>query len=201
MYLDWFWKELKFIMIEYEDLYNEVKNMLSGKRFEHSEGVVKRAIEYADVYGIDRNTVKLVAIAHDIAKEFSDEENQRAISDYGIELDDIEKNNKNLLHAKIGGYICKEKYGFTEDMVNSVMYHTTGRENMSLLEKIIYLADATDATRAYGDIEYYVGLAKENIDLAMAEVSKWVIGSLLERKHIIHLDSVKCYNYYAKIAY
>lgn len=188
-------------MIEYEELYNEVKSKMSEKRFKHSEGVVKRALEYAEIYGIDKDIVKLVAIAHDIAKELSDEENQKIISDYGIVLDDIEKINKNLLHAKLGGYICKEKYGFSEDMANSVMYHTTGRANMSLLEKIIYLADATDENRAYGDIDYYVSLVKENIDLAMAEVSKWVIGSLLERKHIIHLDSVKCYNYYAKKVY
>lgn len=188
-------------MIEYEELYNNVKNMLSEKRFRHSEGVVKRAIEYAEIYNVDIETVRLVAIAHDIAKELSDEENKRIISDYRIELDDIEKINKNLLHAKLGGYICKEKYGFTEDMVNSIIYHTTGRAGMSLLEKIIYLADATDENRGYLDLDYYVDLVKKDIDLAMAEVSKWVIENLLERKSIIHLNSIQCYNYYAQKVY
>jgi len=76
-------------MISYNDLYNEVKNTLSEKRFRHSEGVVKRAIEYAKIYNLDEETVKLVAIAHDLAKEFSEEENQKYIDEYNIELDDI----------------------------------------------------------------------------------------------------------------
>lgn len=184
-------------MIDYEALYNEVKNNLSEKRFKHSEGVVKRAIEYAEIYGVDIETVKLVAIAHDIAKELSKEQESALINKYDIQLDEIEKNNHNLLHAKIGAYICGDKYGFTDDMVNAIKYHTTGRQNMSVLEKIIYLADATDATRAYEDIEDYVSIIKGSLDKGMCEVSKWVIGYLLENNKIIHLDSLKCYNYYA----
>ena len=185
-------------MTNYEDLYNDVKNMLSEKRFTHSEGVVQRALEYAEIYNVDKETVKLVAIAHDIAKELSDEEVQKYISEYNIEFDDIEKINHNLWHAKIGAYICKNKYNFTEDMVNSVRYHTTGRSNMSTLEKVIYLADATDGNRKYESIDYYVGIVKEDIDKGMVEVSKWVINHLLENDKVIHLDSIKCYNYYAQ---
>lgn len=182
-------------MIEYENLYNEVKKVLSEKRFKHSEGVVRRALEYAEIYNVDKEILKLVAIAHDIAKEFSNEENQKYIEEYNINLDEIEKNSKNLLHAKIGAHICKNKYEFSEDMVNAVMYHTTGRENMSILEKIIYLADATEESKNY-DKDPYVKLIKKDINKGMVEVSKWVINNLIERKCIIHLDTVKCYNYY-----
>lgn len=182
-------------MIRYEDLYNEVKGILSEKRFKHSERVVIRAIEYAEIYNIDIETVKLVAIAHDIAKELSEEENQKYLCDYKIELDNIEKLNKNLLHAKIGAYICKSKYNFTDDMVNSIKYHTTGRENMSMLEKIIYLADATEEGRTYCST-HFIDIVKENIDKGMVEMSKWVINRLLERNELIHLDTIKCYNYY-----
>lgn len=183
-------------MITYNELYNDVKNTLSEKRFKHSEGVVKRALEYAKIYNVDEETVKLVAIAHDIAKEFSEEQNKEYIEKYKIQLDEIEKVNKNLLHSKIGAVICKNKYGFTEDMANAVSYHTTGRENMSILEKIIYLADATEESRNYMDIDYYVDTVKEDIDKAMCEVSKWVIDLLLKRNSAIHLNTVKCYNYY-----
>ena len=167
-------------MIKYEELYEDVKNMLSDKRFNHSERVVKRAIEYANIYNVDIKTVKLVAISHDIAKELSEEENQIYISKYNIKLDDIEKANKSLLHAKIGAYICKEKYNFTEDMVNSVRYHTTGRENMSILEKIIYLADATEEGRDEYKVSEYVDIIKEEIDKGMVEISKRVINKLLK---------------------
>lgn len=186
-------------MVDYDTLYVDVRNILSEKRFKHSEGVVKRAIEYAKVYNVDIETVKLASIAHDIAKELSAEAEQEYIYKYNIELDETEQNSHNLVHAKIGAAICKNKYGFTEDMVNAIKFHTTGRANMSLLEKIIYLADATDLTRNYDDIDYYVGIIKDDIDRGMLEVSKWVINDLLKKNRIIHLDSVRCYNYYANI--
>ena len=75
-------------MIGSENLYEDIKNMLSEKRFNHSERVVKRAIEYAKIYNVDIETVKLVAISHDIAKELSEEENQEYISKYNIKLDE-----------------------------------------------------------------------------------------------------------------
>ena len=182
-------------MVKYEDLYEDVKHMLSEKRFRHSEGVVKRAIEYAEIYNADIEIVKLTAIAHDIAKELTPEEEKSIIKEYNVFLDDFEKVNHNLVHAKIGAEICKNKYGFTEDMVNSIKYHTTGRAEMSLLEKIIYLADATDENRKY-ESEFYVNTIKENIDKGMVEVSKWVINHLLEKERPIHIDSINCYNYY-----
>ncbi len=182
-------------MVKYEDLYEDVKHMLSEKRFRHSEGVVKRAIEYAEIYNADIEIVKLTAIAHDIAKELTPEEEESIIKEYNVFLDDFEKVNHNLVHAKIGAEICKNKYGFTEDMVNSIKYHTTGRAEMSLLEKIIYLADATDENRKY-ESEFYVNTIKENIDKGMVEVSKWVINHLLEKERPIHIDSINCYNYY-----
>ena len=184
-------------MIEYEKVYEEVKNKLSEKRFKHSEGVVKRAIEYAKIYGVDINTVKTVAIAHDIAKELTKEEKDKYIEKYKIILNDIEKINSSLVHAKIGAAICKNEFGFTEDMVNAISYHTTGRKNMSLLEKIIYLADATEENRNYCS-DKYVKIIKNNIDQGIVEVCKWVINKLLEDNVVIHLDTIECYNCYTK---
>lgn len=185
-------------MIKYEELYNDVRKKLSEKRFRHSEGVVKRAIEYAQVYDIDIDIVKLVAIAHDIAKELTSDEIDKYVQKYNIILDDIEKINKELIHAKIGAYICKNEYNFTEDMTNAVKYHTTGRENMSILEKIIYLADATEENRKYCSSNY-VDTIKDDIDQGIIEICKWVINRLLETNEIIYLDSIRCYNYYNKL--
>lgn len=182
----------------YEKIYNEVKQKLSEKRFKHSEAVVKRAIEYANNYNVDIETVKLVAIAHDIAKELTSQEIESYLQKYNIELDNIEKQNKDLLHAKIGAYICKNEYGFTEDMVNAVKYHTTGRPNMSTLEKIIYLADATEETRKYVPSKY-VDIIKKDIDKGMIEVSKFVIDYLVQNDKLMHPNSIKCYSYYTNL--
>lgn len=182
-------------MIEYDKLYKDVQKMLSEKRFLHSEAVVKRALEYAKIYNVDLNTVKLVAIAHDIAKNLNDVEIDYYLKKYNIELDSIEKKNSNLLHQKIGAYICKNMYGFSEDMVNSVRYHTTGRANMSLLEKIIYLADATEENRKYCSSQF-VAVIKKDINKGMVEISKWSINHVLDTNSIIHPDSIECYNFY-----
>lgn len=186
-------------MIEYEELHNKLKSRLSEKRFKHSEGVVKRAIEYAQIYNVDIKHVKLVAIAHDIAKELTNEEVNYYIQRYNIVLDNIEKLNNNLIHAKIGAYICKNEFNFTDDMVNAVKYHTTGRNNMSILEKIIYLADATEENRKYCSSNY-VDVIKKDINQGIIEVSKWVINKLLEDNKLIHPDTVDCYNYYTRLS-
>lgn len=186
------------MMIKYEELYNDVKSKLSEKRFKHSEGVVKRAIEYAKIYNVDTEVAKIVAIAHDIAKELTNEEINNYIEKYNIKLDEIEKKSKELIHAKIGANICKNEYNFTEDMTNAIKYHTTGRENMSILEKIIYLADATEENRKYCSSNY-VEIVKKDINQGIIEICKWVINKLLENNELIHLDSIKCYNYYINL--
>ena len=185
-------------MIEYEKLYNKVEQQLSAKRFNHSKAVVKRALEYARIYNVDTETIKLVAIAHDIAKELTAEEIEQYIKKYNIELDEIEKKNKDLLHAKIGSYICKNEFGFTQDMANAVKYHTTGRPEMSTLEKIIYLADATEETRTYIP-KKYVDIIKNDIDQGIIEVSQYVIDYLKDNGKIMHPNTIKCHNYYTSL--
>ena len=176
-------------MIKYDELYKIVESKLSTSRFKHTIGVVNRAIEYANIYGIDKEKIKLTALAHDIAKELTEEEKR----EYYKYFDEIEKINSNLHHAKIGAIICKQ-YGFTEDMINAIKYHTTGRENMTTIEKIIYLADATEEGRTIG--KTYAELIKEDIDKGMLEICLFTLNKLIEQKVVIHLDSVKCYNYY-----
>lgn len=185
-------------MVEYNIIYEDVKKSVSEKRLKHSEGVVQRALEYAKIYGVNEEEAKLTAIAHDIAKELPKDEIIKYAEKIGVELDGIEKENLKLPHAKIGAQICKTKYGFTEDMVNAVKYHTTGRENMSMLEKIIFLADATEPYRTYFDLDYYVDLIKKDIDRGMFEVTKWCIENVISKEKVMHLDTVKCYNFYNK---
>jgi nicotinate-nucleotide adenylyltransferase len=191
-------------MISYEDLYNDVKNTLSEKRFKHTEGVVQRAVEYAEIYNVDVEVVKLAAVAHDIAKEIPKEESYKMLQEYGEELDEVEKENFNLIHAKLGSAIVKNKYGLSDEIVSAIKYHTIGKENMTMLEKIIYLADATEPNRIYMKAENeltldeLVDLIKVNIDDGLIYTLKWSLESILKRNLLIHLDSVKAYNFYKK---
>lgn len=184
----------------YEELYEDVKSILSEKRFKHTEGVIKRAVEYAKVYNANMEDTKLAALAHDIAKEIPQEEAFNLIKKYEIELDEIEKVNFNLIHSKLGAEIVKEKYGFNEDIINAIKYHTTGRENMSILEKIIFLADATEENRAYKELDNLVNMIKDNIDEGMLFTLKWTFNDITNKKYLLHLDSVKAYNFLVKKA-
>jgi len=190
-------------MVKYEKLYEDVKSILSEKRFKHTLGVVKRAEEYAVIYNIDVEEAKLAALAHDIAKEISKDESYKRLEEYGIELDEIEKQNFNLVHSKLGAAIAKEEYGMNDEMISAIKYHTTGRENMTMLEKIIYLADATEENRKYlfNDDELslneLVELIKKDIDAGLRYTLKWNLQSILRKDFVIHLDSVRAYNYYS----
>lgn len=179
----------------YDELYEEVKNTLSEKRFNHTLGVIKRAVEYAKIYNVNIKDVEIAALSHDIAKEKSFEESMKKAKELNIQLDEIEIKNFNLLHAKIGAEIIKNKYHFSDDIINAIKYHTTGREDMSLLEKIIFLADATEENRNYLELESLVNLIKEDINKGMIFTLKWTIDDLIQKEKIIHMDSIKAYNF------
>lgn len=192
-------------MVDYETLYNDVKNMLSEERFKHTDGVIERAIEYAKIYDVDIEKAKLAAVSHDIAKEISKEDSYKMLDEYGVELDDIEKMNFKTVHSKLGAAIAKNKYGLSDDIVNAIKYHTTGKEDMTIFEKIIYLADCTEKNRVYTSkfdemtLEELVDLVKEDIDKALKYVITWTLKSLIDRNLPIHLNSIKAYNFYNKV--
>lgn len=182
-------------MLSYEEVYKIVEGRLSEYRFYHSKCVMERAVEYAKIYGVDLEKSKLSAICHDIAKEVPKEERISTCEKYGVELDEIEKKQKSLIHAKLGAKIAEVEFGFDEDMCNSIKYHTTGRANMSTLEKIIFLSDCTGVDREYEDAKIIYELAKNDLDEAMLYYQKNVIPELLSKEKLVHPNALESYNY------
>lgn len=129
--------------MDIEQIKSKLQASLSEKRYNHSLEVMKRCVELAKIYGVDQEKARLVGLAHDIAKELPEEEAIKIVKENNIELDDIEMQNYKLWHAKIGAVICKNEFGFTQDMVQAVENHTTGKAGMDLLSQILYVADAT----------------------------------------------------------
>lgn len=186
--------------IEVEELLkridSDLKSTLSEKRYKHSLGVMKKAEELALIYGVDVNIAKLTGLAHDIGKEFSDEEMLKYAKENNIEVDSVEEVNVGLLHAKIGADICKKKYNFTEEMQNAIKYHTVGNENMDLLAKIIFVADKTEEGRNYKKEEKNEQLQKvrelSKIDINEAllyEIDSSLIYTIQKHK-LVHTDSI-----------
>ena len=182
--------------MEYSQIKNDVKAILSEYRFTHSIGVAKKAVELAKLYNVDEEIAKKVGIAHDIAKEMTDEELLEYAKANNIEIDEIENAKPSLLHGKIGADIVAKKYGFTEDMVNAIKWHPTGRKNMSMLEKIIYVADKTEENRKETrfDIEKSRELATQNIDDALIFLMNKFITYNIENERLIHPETIKARN-------
>ena len=184
---------------------NDLKKVLSEKRYNHSLGVMKKAEELAKIYKIDIDKAKLVGLAHDIGKELSKEEILEYARKNNIEVDSVEEVNVGLLHAKIGADICKRKYGFSQDMQNAIKYHTVGSENMDLLAKIIYVADKIEDGRTYKDEEKMKELQVVR-DLATKDINKALVYEIdssitytIQKHKLIHPDSILTRNMLLKV--
>ena len=167
-----------------EDLIFEISEF----RFNHSVSVMKKAIELAEIYGENVDEAALAGITHDIAKEISDEEAFKIAEENGIELDEIEKINTQLLHGKIGACIAFKKYGLNERIQNAIKFHTETSPDMDMLAKIIFVADKIEDTRNCDniDIDEQRRIAKTNIDDAIILIIDNTIKKLVEKGMLIH---------------
>ena len=177
----------------------ELKMKLSEHRYIHSIGVMKKAGELAEYYGLDINKARIMGLAHDIAKQMSKEEIKEYVEEHGIELDEIEMLNTSLIHAKIGADICKREYNFDEQMANAVKYHTTGNPAMDLMAKIIFMADKIEENRNYIGIERRRELTVKDIDMAIIETIDYTIQYCIEKNELIHPNSINTRNYLLKV--
>lgn len=180
--------------MNFEKIDKDIKDILSEKRYKHSQGVSKRAVELAKIYGEDIEKARIVGIAHDIAKEIPKEEAYKYAKENNIELDEIEKIEPSLLHSKIGADICVKKYGFTQDMAQAILYHTTGNINMNTFDKIIFIADKTEENRTYNELEEGIRISNKNLDEGVLFSSKRAINYSLNKNSIIHPDTIHLIN-------
>lgn len=181
-----------------EEIIKEVKDILSEKRFYHSECVMKRAEELAEIYGADIEKAKICGILHDLAKEMKKTDLLEYALKNNIEVNEVEEKSPGLLHGKVAGHIAKNKYGIDDEMVEAISYHTTGKENMKLLTKIIYIADAVGEDRKYDNVPELYNLSKVSLDEACLLLMEWTIKEKIEEKKMIHESTIKARNYILK---
>ena len=130
------------------EIRKDLKDRLSKKRFEHTIGVMYTAGAMAMRYGIDIEQAMLAGLLHDCAKYLSDKEKLAACEKYEIPITDVEMENKELLHAKIGAAFAKHRYGVKDpEVLSAISWHTTGKPDMSRLEEIIFIADYIEPNR------------------------------------------------------
>lgn len=155
--------------MELEQMRQELKDLLKPSRYQHSIGVEEVSHDLAVIYGCDVYKACIAGILHDCVKYMSGEELLNECRRLHIAISKVEECNTDLLHAKVGAIHARECYGICdEEILNAIIYHTTGRPGMTLLEKIIFTADYIEPYRKpLPRIQKIRQMAYENLDLAI----------------------------------
>ena len=134
-----------------EELRPIALSYLKPKRMPHVLGTEQEAVRLAERYGADVTKARIAALLHDCTKKLDMDEQLALCKKYHIPLDELERKALKLLHSKTGAAIARHVYGVDDEVYQAILYHTTGRANMTLLEKILYLADYIEPSREFAN--------------------------------------------------
>lgn len=181
------------------DMRERLEKKLTKKRFEHSLGVEYVSGCLAMVYNESIDKALTAGLLHDCAKCLSSQDKIDKCRKHNLPISDIELSNPELLHAKLGSFCAKEKYGVDDpDILSAIKWHTTGRPNMTMLEKIVFVADYIEPNRKpLPEIDVIRHEAFTDIDKCIVHILKNTLG-YLENVNNGETDemSVETYHYY-----
>lgn len=166
----------------------DLKRALSPFRYEHSIRVAKEAQILAHHYQLDEKKAYLAGLIHDIAREFSKEENTKWEEKYNISFTSLPLS---IIHADIGALVAKEKYDLEEDICNAIKYHTIGNASMTLLDKIVFIADKIARKDLPSSLENVKKVAYQNLDEAIILFLQQETKYLKEKNQEMHPDSLE----------
>ena len=172
-----------------------LKSKLPPKRYTHVLSVRELALDLAEKHGADLRKVNLAALLHDCAKWMKNSEQYEAAASHGIQLDEVERHNPSLLHALIGAEFAVSRFDVEDPKVlNAIRIHTTGSGKMTLIDKILYVADFAEPKRDHAEADAVRALAYQNLNKAVFEVSRYKIEHLLAKGVLIHPYTIDAYN-------
>ena len=170
--------------------------LLKPSRVAHVVGCESEAVKLAMKWGEDPENAAEAAILHDITKKLSLSEQLILCDKYGIINDTVEEHNVKLLHAKTGAAMAKELFNISNEVYEAIRWHTTGKTDMTLLEKIIYMADYIEPNRDFEGVERLRELAYENLDAAMALGLKMSLEDIRSYGQEPYIASIEAYEWY-----
>ena len=158
--------------MELKKIRKTMEKVLDSGRYEHTLGVEYTAAALAMCYGASIKNAQLAGLLHDCAKCLSDDKRLSICEKHNISVNEIERRNPSLLHTKVGSFLAMEEYGVTDpDVIHAILNHTTGRPGMSLLEKIIFVADYIEPGRNKApNLDEIRQLAFVNLDRALVRI-------------------------------
>ena len=183
------------------ELIRTLEQELSYKRFIHTLSVAGTASSLAMCYGADLEKAETAGLLHDCAKCMDVRKMQKVCEKAGLTVSSFEADSGSLLHSKAGSVLAAEKYGITDpDMINAIRYHTTGRPGMSLLEKIIFVADYIEPGRFTAkNLPLIRRLAFSDINEALMKILYDTLVYLNSTGLVVDPMTQKTYDYYKQI--
>ena len=166
-------------------------SMIRAKRIAHVKGTEEEAVRLARRWGADEEHARRAAILHDCTKYLELDEQLQLCAKYGIVLDELEQQAVKLLHSKTGACVARHVYGVSDDIYEAIFWHTTGKADMTLLEKLLYIADYMEPTRDFPGVERLRALAYEDLDAAVLLGCEMSIQEMAERGLPVHPNTVK----------
>ncbi|MCD8326200.1 MAG: bis(5'-nucleosyl)-tetraphosphatase (symmetrical) YqeK [Lachnospiraceae bacterium] len=179
-------------------LRKKMRKVQDEPRYEHTLSVAYTAANLAAVYGEDVDKALRAGMLHDCAKCLPDHDKLELCKKYHIRVTDMERRNPSLVHAELGACLAKDTYEETDqDVLNAISSHTTGRPGMSLLEKIVFVADYIEPGRTKAaHLREIRKLAFEDIDQAVIRILQDTLEYLSKAKSDIHPGTQLTLNYY-----
>ena len=150
-----------------EEIKNKLKTLVNEKRYNHSLLVAEEAKNLAKLYNLDEDKAYLTGLCHDIAKDFTYEDNKKWIEKYKLDSNLLDKSYEKLIHADVGALVVKEWYNFDDEMCSAIKYHTLGNNTMTMLEKIIFIADKIGRNNLSNELVKVKELAYKNLDKSL----------------------------------
>lgn len=178
-----------------KEFVEEIKKRLSEYRFYHSLNVADEAKRLALKYGADAEKAFTAGLVHDIMKDTPKPEQLKLFEKYGVQLTPVELNSPKVWHAMCGELFLRNELKLTdEEILKAVRYHTTARAGMSLLEKVLYVADYTSAERDYDDVDIMREKADRDLDEAILYGLQYTLDEMIKEGRPVHPDSLDAYN-------
>lgn len=164
---------------------------LKHSRIGHVLGTEEEAIRLAQSYGADVEKARRAALLHDCTKRLSLQEHLEICERYGVEVDELEKTSPNLLHSKTGAAIAQHVYGECQEVCEAIKWHTTGKPHMTLLEKILYIADYIEPTRAFPGVDTLRKAVYQDLDAGVLMGMENTIDLMQRRGDPIHPNTTQ----------
>ncbi|HAP9154403.1 TPA: HD domain-containing protein [Enterococcus faecium] len=179
-----------------ENLMQKIQMRMSEQRFKHVLGVEETAVALAKKYGASPEKASIAALTHDYAKERPDEEFKMVIVRDGFDPELLNYNNA-IWHGLVGASFVERELGITDaEILHAIRVHTTGAAKMSLLDKIIYVADYIEPGRDFPGVQDARAIAWADLDEAVAFETKHTLAHLLAQEQQIYPKTIEPYNYW-----